>query len=167
MISLAVLGAQALGSGVGALRQRVESVRNRDHPQRAFRVHLLDNSDAPVVHKGPALAPGGAPCDCREQQHPYAAQIERLIADVPLPSAAAPGAPAPAPPAPLEESPLVWVGDEAALRGMVAHLSRQPRFALDVEHSPRAYHGITCLIQISTGADVCVCVCVCVCARAR
>lgn len=154
MITLAVLGAQALGTGVGALQQRVTAARNRDRPQRRFRRNLLDNTDAPFAHQGHAHAPGGPPCDCREQQHPYAAVIERLLADPPLrglPSA--PGAP-PAPPAPLEDSPLVWVADEAALAAMAAHLGREPRFALDVEHSPRAYHGITCLIQISTGACV-------------
>jgi hypothetical protein len=89
-----------------------------------------------------------------EPRHPHAAAIERLLEEPPLPCAPAALEPghAPAPPAPLEDTPLVWVSREGELREAVAHLAAQPRFAMDLEHSPRAYHGVTCLIQISTGA---------------
>jgi len=172
LMSAAVFAAGTVGRVVA---KRRAAAQRRAKPQRAFRRVYVDNTDAPFVHGDPAdqLAHqhlDGAECDAAhaessEPRHPYAPAIERVLADLPLPSAVLTpgGGGAPEQPAALEDTPLVWVCDKVGLMAMVGHLAEVPRFAMDLEHSPRAYHGITCLIQISTGAYVCACVCACVC----
>lgn len=54
---------------------------------------------------------------------------------------------------PMESTPLVWVRTESELDEMVREIrdSRCGEIAMDVEHhSHHSYHGITCLIQLST-----------------
>lgn len=147
---LALMGTAALAAAAGmlGLQQRRRIVHRK--PQRRFKRVLIDNTDAPFVH-GTWDSTKHAEAGCDEQQHPYAAAIDRLLLELPMPSELQPWSTLPPSPAPLDATPLAWVADEAALRAMVRDLSREPRFALDVEHSPRAYHGITCLIQVSTG----------------
>lgn len=128
--------AAALATGLG--RAAAERAARRSKPQRAFKSRLLDTSDAPFPHP------------CGGEEHPAAAAIDALIAAPPLPSDAL-GIGAAAAPPPLGATPLRWVASERALRAMCAELSGKTRFAVDLEHSPRAYHGITCLIQISIG----------------
>jgi hypothetical protein len=171
----------AVGAVSRAVAARRAAARRARKPQLGFKRCRLDNSDAPFVHGSGGLnactcggggggeaggeAGGGAAAadaNCPlhgpdGQAHPHADAIEALLAALPLPcppAALQPGH-VPAAPAPLEDTPLVWVSREGELREMVAHLSGQPRFAMDLEHSPRGYHGVTCLIQISTGAAAC------------
>ena len=63
----------------------------------------------------------------------------------------------PTPPAPLTDATLRLVSSPAALAHLVAQLATEPRIAVDVEaHAQHSYEGLTCLIQMSTGCDLCV-----------
>lgn len=53
----------------------------------------------------------------------------------------------------LEETPLIWVDTEDGLDAVISDLSQQQAIAVDLEHhSMHSYHGVTCLMQISTAA---------------
>jgi hypothetical protein len=56
-------------------------------------------------------------------------------------------------PASLDNSPWQWVDRPEQLAGVADAARQAGRVALDVEHhSRRSYLGITCLLQLSTGA---------------
>lgn len=51
----------------------------------------------------------------------------------------------------LDETPLLWIDTEEELDKMIVDLSKEPMIAVDLEHhSMHSYHGVTCLMQIST-----------------
>ncbi|PRW59440.1 DNA damage checkpoint isoform A [Chlorella sorokiniana] len=83
--------------------------------------------------------------------HPHSAAIEQLSRQPPqlqLP-------PRPEPPGPLGsgKSEYVWVARPSHLAAAAAELFEQDRIALDVEHhNVHSYAGMTCLLQLSTGA---------------
>jgi hypothetical protein len=199
---LPVVAASALASGSLLLHKRRQQ-HLRAKPQRRFKLHLTDNTDKPFQHlkclttatecpvagNDAAEAGDAAGAAAVEQQQPYAAEIQQLLANPRCPTfftpeqqqqlaastfaeddqpaaaaagaslaphasaarAALPGLP-PMPPA-LANTPLVWVDTPKKLRSMLQQLQGVACIGLDTEHTAhRSYLGVTCLLQLSTGA---------------
>jgi hypothetical protein len=190
---LPVVAASALASGSLLLHKRRQQ-HLRAKPQRRFKLHLTDNTDKPFQHficSATALECTGndaaAAAAASEQQHPYAAEIQQLLANPRCPrfftpeqqltastpaadaqpaaaaagaslaphasavQAALPGLPS-MPPA-LANAPLVWIDTPKKLRSMLQQLQGVACIGLDTEHTAhRSYLGVTCLLQLSTGA---------------
>lgn len=165
---LPVVAAAAAGTGL-LLQRRRRWLRAK--PQRRFRLQLADNSNAAFVHlqrgssaaAAPSASAGLAASDdsaqpselvaAEQQEHPYAPEIQVLLQHPQLPAALAPGSALAGPPPPLSATPLVWVHTPRQLAAMLAALQGVPAIALDTEHhSQRSYLGVTCLLQLSTGA---------------
>lgn len=100
--------------------------------------------------RGPATAAAARPPPA---EHPHAALIEALSRQPPLlqlpPREGPPGD------APLGsgKGEYAWVAKPSHLAAAAMELFEQDRLALDVEHhNTHSYAGVTCLLQISTGA---------------
>lgn len=149
-----------LGTGTWFLRSLLcSSRRHADRqgrkPQLAFRVKLFDNSVRPFQHltrEGcPSLRHPSDPCAHFDTQHPFGSEIMHLmncdttekillVLSKELPS-------------PLESCKWDLVDKKYQLLQLIQDLRCSKAIALDTEHSARtSYLGLTCVLQISTGA---------------
>lgn len=142
MSALQVLLAHAIFAAWLWRRRRVKHAYQYD--EGAFSTELAfeeARQDAPLLPCSRVAARPPPPT------HPHAAAIAALQSAPPPLRAPA------APPAPLEACTWEWVDRPERLAQLAAQLSRCERFALDAEHhSAHSYAGITCLLQLSTGA---------------
>lgn len=57
----------------------------------------------------------------------------------------------PIPPVPLEDNDVTWVDNMSIFLSMLEELKQATEIAVDLEHHDyRSYHGLVCLMQIST-----------------
>lgn len=144
-LALAITTGAAAAFEAGRRRRRRDALK----PQRRFRRVFLE--ETPLHAAGDCDGGDGDDGAPTPRGDPHADVIAALVRDPPLPSDVLRNGGEVEAPSPVEHTPLVWVATRRALANMAGDLRSARRFALDVEHSPRAYHGITCLLQLSTG----------------
>eukprot|EP00879_Flechtneria_rotunda_P011906 GHRR01012435.1.p1 GENE.GHRR01012435.1~~GHRR01012435.1.p1 ORF type:complete len:931 (+),score=387.60 GHRR01012435.1:2246-5038(+) len=152
--------------GVGGHQQQQPVEQQQQHPYAAKIQQLLRHPQCPYfwcAWSSTASTDKGQRATLQEQQQLNAAQdaAQKAAATWPSPQAVAGAVPSIVqkqpqqlpPPPPLSETPFVWVDSRKKLQAMLRQLEGVPCIGLDAEHSSQhSYLGVTCLLQISTGA---------------